>query len=229
MMQMWKAIVYKELRETLWIGATALVVFGFVVGAFTDAIPQSMYVRAVVTLDLAAREPVPFLNDGFPADFLILAALFAAALGIRQTLLESVGGTWLVLLNRPIRFERVVGLKLITGAAIYLVIAALPILWYGCWAAAPGTHASPFFWSMTWPTWSTWLSLVVIYLGAFLTGIRPGRWIGSRALPLAGAIYLVALIQAAPWGWPMSLAATPVVAVIFVCSILYVARTRDFS
>jgi hypothetical protein len=226
---MWKAIVYKELRENLWIGAAALVVFGLVVGAFTDAIPQADYVRAVATLDFAAREPVPFLNDGFPAAFLVLAALFAAALGLRQTLLESVRGTWLVLLNRPIRFESIVGLKLISGAAIYLVIAAVPVLWYGCWAAAPGTHASPFYWSMTWPTWSTWLSMIMIYLGAFLTGIRPGRWIGSRALPLAGAIYIAALIQAAPLEWPFFVAAMLVAAVIFVCSILYVARTRDFS
>ena len=55
------------------------------------------------------------------------------------------------------------------------------------WAATPGTHASPFEWSMTVPIWIGWFAMTILYLGAFHTVVRPGRWYRSRLLPLAAS------------------------------------------
>ena len=40
---------------------------------------------------------------------------------------------------------------------------------------------------MTIPVWLTWLAVGLVYLGAFLSGIRPAAWWGTRLMPLAGA------------------------------------------
>ena len=81
------------------------------------------------------------------------------------------------------------------GAGLYLAFSAVPILVYAWWAATPGTHAGPFEWSMTLPAWQLWLSITAIYLAAFLVGMRPARWIGSRLLPLVAVGLFVLLLQ----------------------------------
>ena len=40
---------------------------------------------------------------------------------------------------------------------------AVFILLHAAWAAGPGRHPSPFFWSMTVPAWQTWFVLPVFY------------------------------------------------------------------
>ena len=40
-------------------------------------------------------------------------------------------------------------MKLASGLAVLLVITGAMIQIYAMWAATPGTHPSPFFWSMT--------------------------------------------------------------------------------
>ncbi|HEV2968818.1 MAG TPA: hypothetical protein VGY55_02440 [Pirellulales bacterium] len=223
---MWKAIVYKELRENLWIGAAALAIYAIMVGSFIGV----DLTAAFVSRSTNSAAQIPFSDDRFTGEFAILSALFAVVIGFRQTIMESVRGTWLVLFNRPIEFGRVVALKLLSGAAIFLVCSAVPILWYGCWAATPGTHASPFFWCMTWPSWVVWFSMIPIYLGAFLSGLRPGRWFGTRALPLAGATFFAFVIGVAhTWLWPLWLAELTLLAALLCGVILFVARTRDFS
>jgi len=42
------------------------------------------------------------------------------------------------------------------GAGVW---GAVPMVLYGWWASLPGSHASPFDWSMTADAWSVWLSL----------------------------------------------------------------------
>jgi hypothetical protein len=111
--------------------------------------------------------------------------------------------------------------------------AILPVLVYAIWAAMPGTHASPFFWSMTTMDWLLALGMSVVYFGAFLSGLRPARIFGSRFLPLAGSV--LALL------FPSLLASTfgvfrvlyvPLLIVVnglFAAAILFVAKSRDYS
>jgi hypothetical protein len=118
------------------------------------------------------------------------------------------------------------------GTVLYLFISALAILAFAVWAATPGTHASPFYWWMTATVWRFWIIVVLCYLGGFLAGIRPGRWFGTRLMPVLAAYILAFLIayvvDQLRWRFCGYLAFA-LVCVIFVNLIIYAARKRDFS
>lgn len=116
------------------------------------------------------------------------------------------------------------GAKLSAGLGLYLVTAAMPILLYAGWAATPGTHASPFEWSMTLGAWQIWLAITGFYLAAFLVGIRPARWIGSRLLPLVGVGVLVVILAVNRW-----LIGIFILDACLVSAIFFVACSRDYS
>lgn len=223
---MLKTLAQKELRETGLIALAALVVYGYLVGT-------CMGFRLMPYFYLPGFYPdervIPFLGGGFHGTFVLVSVGLAIALGLRQSLGESVRDTFVLLLHRPVRWERLIAVKLLTGAALYSACAALPILVYAWWAATPRTHASPFSWSMTLPAWQAWVSLTAVYLGAFLSAIRPGRWIGTRLLPLAAAGALAWRIQALPLWWVWGLGAVAVMNVVLTANILFVARNRDYS
>lgn len=218
---MYRAIVYKEFRENVGLGLLALIAFLLLIVSMTgiDVLPWL----------LGRVGSIPFVMDGFLDRFGWIAGLLAAGLALRQTLMESVRGTWLFLFHRPIDRRRLIAVKMLVGLAIYLVVSAVPILVYGWWAATPGTHASPFYWSMTLPVWQLWLSLTAGYFAAFLTGVRPGRWFGSRLWPLVMAGFCVFLLQAPVFSWGLRLAGLIVVDAVLVACILFVVQTRDFS
>jgi hypothetical protein len=93
--------------------------------------------------------------------------------------------------------------------------------------ATPGHITGPFFWSMTAPAWRMWVALPLVYLGAFLAGIRPGSWYGSRLLPIAAAIAVVVLAAKMPWLW-LSLLISALAAFVLVVGIFYHVRRRDY-
>ena len=69
--------------------------------------------------------------------------------------------------------------------------------------------------------------LPIVYLGAFLSGMRPGRWFGTRLAPLAGAILWASFANLMPLWWLF----VPLALLGYVCglaSIAYYAETRDF-
>lgn len=215
-------LAVKELRETAWIALVALAVYLY-------------FAARAIGIGLAPwhswnpRASIPFVSGGFLGAFTMVAICLAIALGFRQSAVESGRGTFLFLLHRPVSRTALIGTKLLVGAGLFLVCSAVPILIFTAWAATPGTHASPFEWSMTAATWKVWGTITALYLGAFLSGIRPARWFGTRLLPLAAAGVLVAGISVLPW-WPISgLPALALLGVVLVSSILFVARTRDFS
>jgi hypothetical protein len=67
----------------------------------------------------------------------------------------------------------------------------------------------------------------LVYLGAFLSGIRPASWYGSRLVPLAAAVAIVAVAANLPWLW-LTLLVTTIAAVFFVVGIFYYVRRRDY-
>ncbi len=209
-----KNLIWKELRETGWVALVGLLVYAYF---------------ATSDIYISRNEEIPFVKDSFLVYFVMVSACLAVALGFRQSLIESGRGTYPFLLQRPASRKRLIGAKLLVGAGLYLVCAALPILVYARWAAKPGTHASPFFWSMTLDAWRAWLSIGILYLGAFLSGIRPGRWIGTRLMPLVAALGLASVIALTPWRPIAALPAMALVVVLMVVGIFYVAETRDYS
>ena len=222
---MFRAMVVKEWRETRGIALAALALYGFVLATKLNNFP------------LYGQWSVPFIGDGFAPTVALISGALAIGLGLRQTLGESVRGTYPFLLHRPADCRWLIGVKLLVGLSVSLLCGAAAVLAYGIWAATPGNHASPFEWAMTLPSWETCFRVTILYLGAFLTGLRPGRWYRSRVLPLATALVVFVVVGWAafgkdslidtggsPWPWLVILVADA----WLLGTILFVARTRDY-
>lgn len=216
---MWKALALKEFQELRLPALLALVAYLYVVFALMGA--------PLLPGDRLGRGEIPFMGSTFYMAFCVVAALFGIGMGLRQTLGEALGGTYQFLLTRPAG-HACFCVKLIVGLALYLAVSAIPILIYAVWAAVPGTHASPFEWSMTVPAWLLWLGLSLIYFGAFLTGLRPARWLGTRLLPLAGAA-VGAFLLAVDLDMIVLRLAGIAVGLVLLLAVWFVARTRDYA
>jgi len=178
------------------------------------------------------RYDIPFVTDTPATCLFFVAGAFAAVAGIWQSWRESMGQTYLFLLHRPVSRARIFGTKLLVGLTLSQLVIGLPLVIYALWAAAPGTHPSPFRWSMTTWAWQTWLLIPLFYLAGFLSGVRPARWFGSRLFPIAATIPLSMLFLTL-----MVLISNPLPAALlavllecgFALAIFHVTRTRDFS
>jgi len=219
---MLRALMLKELRETAWIALVAL-------AAHMAFVANCAGYRVLVFWRTTSSIEIPFLTSYFVPTFCLVSIALAVALGLRQTAFESGRGTWLFLLHRPASMRRVLAAKLVVGTGLYLVCGLVAILSYAGWAAMPGKHASPFMWWMTAEAWKAWGLISIVYLGAFLAGIRPARWFGTRLLPLAASGVLAALLVF-PMIWLLpGIAALLLVATCLVGLIDFTAQTRDFS
>jgi hypothetical protein len=226
---MFRAMVWKELREVRGIVLLGLAAYALLVLQCVN--PRIPTPFMFIQRGGYGEGVVPFVQGNFTTYFGFMAAVIAVALGLRQVLGESVGGTYLSLLHRPANRRWLIGTKLFVGTVAYLFCGALPILAYGLWAATPGTHASPFEWSMTDAAWTIWWLMLALYLGAFLSGIRPGRWFGTRLFPLLGTVFaaLVALGISSDTGWMfLPCAIALLVDVWLIVVILHAAQVRDF-
>jgi hypothetical protein len=217
---MLKALVYKELRETLWLAGIGLLAYLYIV-------MSRMGIGWLFGADTTNRV-IPFVSADFLESFCLVSVPLAIALALRQSVGEALRGTWLFLLHRPARRGTIIALKMTVGVVLYLICAALPILTYALWAARPGTHASPFEWSMTLWAWQAWLSIATLYFAAFLVGMRRARWFGSRLFPLAAAGVLVLTIQFVPCWWLLGTASLVLLDAWLIAGIFYVVQTQDF-
>jgi hypothetical protein len=221
---MYKALVFKELRETIGIAAIALL--AYFIGVMN--LIQYSFFPLVMFLPIR-RGDIPFYQDQFTTWFSFVSIGFAIALGLKQTVGESWRGTWLLLLHRTLNRRNVIAAKLAVGTVVYLLVSAVPILVYALWAATPGTHPSPFCWWMTVPSWMAWLIITMCYYAAFLTGLRPGRWLGTRMLPLAAIALLAMPITFIPHWWILGLPVLILACAFLINMTFYVLRTRDYS
>jgi hypothetical protein len=218
-----KALALKELREVFGMTAAALAgylalvinLMGAKVFDWVPAIP-------------AGTDEVPFAGSGFTAFFTFVSVVFAIALGFRQSAWESARGTYLFLLHRPMARPTIFLLKIAIGAGLLLVCASLPIVLYGWWAAVPGHHPGPFTWSMTEPAWRLAFLMPLLYLGAFLSGLRPARWFGTRLLPLIASVALLIALNLMPWA-ALSFLLGMVLFVVLAANVCFVARVRDYA
>jgi hypothetical protein len=213
------ALVIKELRETAGLVALAVIGAIYMFGELT-ATP-------VVPWQSGTLYTYPFIGDRLGFYFCIVAGGLAVALGLRQTAWELGQGTYFFLLHRPLPRTRVFGLKLLVGGGLVLTFAALLILVYAFWAAAPGHIPAPFDWRMTQSAWTLWLTIPLIYIGAFLSGIRPAHWFGTRLAPLLAAIGLAVALTFVPWFW-LAAAISILGSVLGLVSVFYYAQARDY-
>jgi len=215
-----RAIALKELREVSVFAGLGLLALVFIAASHMGWNP--FWNSATQGLP-----GLPFLSESFRLQFGVVAILLATALGLWQALGDSWGAAQLFLFHRPIRRRRLICAKLWTGVVVYLLVTVVPVLLYGWWASTPGTHHAPFFWSMTLGTWQVWLAGVAVYLGSFLSGLRPAAWPGTRLAPLAASLMVV--FPLAMFRWALFLPLFLAVCLLLVWLILFVADEREFS
>ena len=231
-----RALAIKELREIAWIVAIALAAYGCVVGLIISPamvrgfgalpmFPTSMRPDIIY----AADRLFPFVQGNFYSHYGVISFVLAAAVGFRQSLGENRHGTYCFLLHRPMERRALFLTRILVGLGLLLFVAALPVLVLGIWAATPGTHPSPFEWSMTFPSWKVWGALTIIYLATFLCGIRQARWRGSRLAPLVAIAIPMLFVCAFPLWLFVSLPVLIFTVAFLLTSNLWVIATRDFS
>ncbi len=218
-----KALAWKELRETLSIAVIAML-------GYAALLVNLMGGRVFYWVPGLPKQPedVPFVSGDFASVFTVVSFLLAVALGFRQSAWESSRGTYLFLLHRPLPRQAIFLTKLATGMGVLLFCAGVPIVVYGIWAMTPGCHAGPFEWSMTASAWRILLPMPLVYLGAFLSGLRPARWFGTRLLPLIASLALL-IFMSMLRGWFLVLPLSLGLCGLLIVDVCFVARARDYA
>jgi hypothetical protein len=216
---MLKALVIKELRESAGIVVLGALAVVYVLCELTNMSLLNMGGRSL--------NSYPFIYDAIVSYLALCAGALGVALGMKQTAWELGQGTFFFLFHRPVSRTLLVGCKLAVGSVWVMLLSALLILLYAWWVATPGHITGPFFWSMTAPAWRLWVALPVVYLGAFLAGIRPGKWFGTRLVPLVAAIAVTGVAANMPWLW-LSLLIALFAAALLLISIFYYVHRRDY-
>lgn len=235
---MFRAMVWKELRESRGIVLLAVVVYVLV--AAGGAVEWNWdklwdhWTGMAIESPSTSVDPGPFLTDASRQCFWWFSITLSAALGLWQTLGESIHGSWPFLLHRPTSRRWLIGTKLLVGLGLCVACGAAIIVTLGVRSSVPGTYAAPFFWWMTVPWWEILFRMTFVYLAAFLVSLRPARWYGTRLLPLVavwGLFYVVVDLLdynlPNPFSW--RLAIVLLVDAALIRTIFFVARTRDYA
>lgn len=191
-----KALAIKELRESLGLAALAVLGMAWLVMSGMGRNPLLMIISYRYN-----THHIAFIGDGFYGWSWTFLGVLAILMGFKQSAWEIHHNTLYFLFHRPISRRQVLAVKLGIGVMLIVTILAAAILIYGAWAAVPGHLSAPFDWSMTLDTWQLAVVLPLVYLGAFLSGIRPGKWFGTRLAPLAAMIAILAIVVNVPFWW----------------------------
>jgi hypothetical protein len=223
------ALVKKEMRENWLFAALAVGMYGLYLYQLTrrsTLLPNNLF-WWIPGMNVE-RPEVPFVEGNFATMLFFIGAALALALGFRQSAWEPSQGTSLYLFHLPLTRRMIFVTKFLAGIGLLLLCTLLPILIYGLWAASPGTHPSPFEWSMTVPAFQVWLLMPIFYLGAFASGIRPARWFGSRLLPLLSAGLMATLLALLAQWWLIAFPLLLLLYGVFISDIFLEAERRDY-
>jgi hypothetical protein len=218
-----KTLAIKELRESA--GLVALAALGMT-WVLMVCMGHNPVMKAAGYYDLSNH--TAFLGDGFYDRAAIVGGALAVLLGLKQSAWEVHHNTVHFLCHRPRARRRILVTKLGVGVLLTFGLLAAAILIYGSWAATPGHLSAPFEWSMTADCWQLAATLPLVYLGGFLSGIRPGRWFGTRLIPVAAAAVWALIVTAMVLFWWLE---WPLLVLGYACGLLaidYYAQTRDY-
>jgi hypothetical protein len=216
---MLKTLAVKELRESAGIVALAVLGMAYALAELTAT--------HLLPWQGSRLYSYPFVGDRLNFFLAVIAGGFGIALGMKQTAWELGRNTFHFLLHRPLARRQVFYCKLLVGGILVLLFSAALVLLYAWWAATPGNVQAPFFWSMTIPAWQFCVAILPVYLGAFLSGIRPGQWFGSRLLPLAAGILMAFCAVKSPWWW-LGIVISLAGIAMMTASILHYVHRRDY-
>jgi ABC-type transport system involved in multi-copper enzyme maturation permease subunit len=217
-----KALAIKELRESWGLAALAALGMLWVVLSGMGRNPLQMLVGQQFD-----THHIAFITDDFYGWSWTVLGILAVLLGFKQSAWEVHHNTFYYLFARPISRRQVLALKLGIGVLLIAALLSVAILVYGAWASTPGNLSAPFEWSMTWDSWQLLAVLPLVYLAAFFSGIRPGRWFGTRLAPLAAVILILTILVNVPFWWLF----WPVLIIgytMVLTSIDYYTQTRDY-
>ncbi len=229
------AVILKELRSTAWVVALGVVAFVWFL---------SECGVTTLTARFHNENAFPLVHSDWLAWYGFVSAAFAGSLGMVMSLSDGVHGTWAFALFRPISRRAYIGAKLLTGGVLTLLMVAVPALVCLIGGAIPGNLRMPFDWSYAQPAVEAWGWAIVIFLGGFLSGIRPASWWWSRLWPLTATVILGLwwwllshTVDGSGAGFPDVLTPTAaqywglcvIVAAMLVTSILHVVDERDFT
>jgi ABC-type transport system involved in multi-copper enzyme maturation permease subunit len=226
---MWWMLFKKEVSEVVPIGITASVallfgILGYMPLGILKMVPYSSYFGN----HFWEIDSVPFLDEKIHPAVAVVFGVLSAVLAFYQILFENQRKTFPVLFRLPIPRTGVILTKLLAGVAAYLLALGLPILVYAAWAATPGTHPSPFYWSMVWIPMGLIPAGLLLYFAWVLILLLPGRWYGSRILPLATA-GMVAFLSVEILRWSMlGLLMIALTAAAYIACICWAAEMREY-
>ena len=177
---MWKALAIKELRDvSLIVAASAFAFFVWTATVLAPSIPWIGYHGDVM---------IPFLTGEILGPLIIISSATAIGIGLRQSTCVLGESPSQFLLHRPIERWRLIAFKLFIGFAVVFVLTTTGVVVIFLRAALPGNIPAPFRVWMTTPAWIAIGCVSVVYHAAFLSGLRPARWFGSRLLPTIGIL-----------------------------------------
>jgi hypothetical protein len=217
-----KALAIKELRESAGLVCLAGLGMAWIVIGCMGHNPLNA-AAGIYQINHAA-----FLGDGFYAGTAFVVGALAVLLGMKQSAWELHHNTFHFLFHRPLPRRLILATKLAVGALAVFGISAIMILIYGTWAAMPGHLPAPFEWSMTSDSWQLAATLPLVYLGGFLSGIRSGRWFGTRLIPVAAAAIWGLIVTTMVFFWWLE---WPLLILGYLCGLLaidYYTQTRDY-
>ena len=82
---------------------------------------------------------------------------------------------------------------------------------------------------MTLGFWQQWLTIPILYLAAFQTGLLDARWYGTRLLPVVAAGALCVLLAIVPHWWFIGLPITCVTVTVQTLTLFHSMQVRDFA
>ena len=196
---MW-TIIKKEWRENVLYAASAFVIVLFVLD-YTAYAHYNWSLLGISSLLLSEQFLVypsqywptpPTLETVWAPLCLIAAVLF----GLRQIYTERARQTWALLIQLPMKREKVLYAKFFTGlmllAAIFLPAGLLIVLRL----STPGVWPGPVYLIGFLPLLLYLLAALVCYLIIFLTALAPLRWFGTRLIIPFAAMPGLLLAQA---------------------------------
>lgn len=140
-------------------------------------------------------EGVPLLNDSLLAGTTVVYAIFGGALGLLQTLPETLRGSMPMMLHLPVTRAHLLRIKALTGAMLYLLAGGLPLLVAVLWVAVPGHYAAPFEVAMAGAVTADWLAGLTFYFAGLMFGLGAGPWYGARTAGFPAAFVILITVH----------------------------------
>lgn len=186
-----KAIYWKEIRENLKWAAIGFAAFSLALAlAWSGVADPNNYENFFSVLSPAVIMAATLCACGF-----------GAALGFLQILPEQRRDRWAFLVHRPVSWTTIFWGKVGAGLTLYFTAMLVPFGFLCYWASIPGHINAPFDWRMGLGGLADILSGAVFYFAGMITSLRQARWLGSKAVALAGAIWVLGAADDAVHFW----------------------------